>query len=203
MVMKMFLVFALRALAFASTLICSNQLYASPTYVTWNITGFVEAHIVFLAEVFEDPITSTVTSAQAYDVDASKSWIFLSEELFTVTGIDPLYAYASNALFLDYAGVSITTSGPQEGVLVNFYNNNFFNQDGQVSSLTSSFAARYTNSLIDPLGLASTPLDVFIYSFRGSGIGIVPEPASWALMVVGFGMISVANRNRSKQQVTA
>ena len=37
----------------------------------------------------------------------------------------------------------------------------------------------------------------FIFAFRGVGGSTVPEPASWALMIAGFGMVGAAMRRKS------
>ena len=34
------------------------------------------------------------------------------------------------------------------------------------------------------------------FTFAGDGTGAVPEPATWAMMIVGFGLVGVASRRR-------
>ena len=40
-------------------------------------------------------------------------------------------------------------------------------------------------------------------NFRISAAGAVPEPATWGLMIVGFGMVGAAARRRTRTSVTA
>jgi hypothetical protein len=46
-------------------------------------------------------------------------------------------------------------------------------------------------------GLSSTPATVYgTFSFAGASAGAVPEPASWAMMLVGFGAVGAVVRRR-------
>ena len=54
-----------------------------------------------------------------------------------------------------------------------------------------------TNSIMDPAG-TGTPTPFVITSFS---ISAVPEPATWAMMIAGFGMIGFAARRRHRQTV--
>jgi PEP-CTERM motif len=50
--------------------------------------------------------------------------------------------------------------------------------------------------------LAQVTLDGSTILASAQGPGGVPEPASWALMIAGFGLVGAAMRRRAAVQVT-
>jgi PEP-CTERM motif len=42
----------------------------------------------------------------------------------------------------------------------------------------------------------------FNFTLAGGGGGGVPEPATWAMMLIGFGIVGVSMRRRQKVHVT-
>ena len=54
-----------------------------------------------------------------------------------------------------------------------------------------------------PVLVASNAQGQIIGNIQGLGIGSVPEPASWALMIIGFGMVGVTARRRNRTNVSA
>jgi hypothetical protein len=88
-------------------------------------------------------------------------------------------AYFNELQNLSFAGVSLLTR-------VETFN--FYGKD----SLTQNVI----KASIAPDGSAGTGLIVGFYPDRIVSVGGVPEPASWALMIVGFGMVGLASRRR-------
>jgi PEP-CTERM motif len=61
-------------------------------------------------------------------------------------------------------------------------------------------------TLLDPLNNASFTTRTYnnpaFFLTASNNLGAVPEPASWALMIAGFGLVGGAMRRRTKLQVT-
>jgi hypothetical protein len=49
---------------------------------------------------------------------------------------------------------------------------------------------------------ATLGVDDFNFTLAGGGNGGVPEPATWAMMLIGFGIVGVSMRRRQKVKVT-
>jgi hypothetical protein len=103
-----------------------------------------------------------------------------------ITGLSP-YASADQQFFA--AGPVYFTVGGLS-----------FSDTTNVSYNFTSFpdnANRITNTTIDPEGDGDpTP-----YALTSISVTAVPEPATWAMMLVGFGMIGFGLRSRRKQSV--
>jgi hypothetical protein len=52
-------------------------------------------------------------------------------------------------------------------------------------------------------GLGQSPQSLTVYAKLGDGAGAVPEPASWAMMLGGFGLVGGAMRRRKAQVALA
>ena len=96
--------------------------------------------------------------------------------LFAAPGDPTYYYFASGPTFLDGSGVRFNAGAAQ--------NIAFFHQDGVP-------ADQYRvngNGTISAFGTASSSL--------AAATGAVPEPAAWAMMVLGAGAVGVAMRRR-------
>lgn len=104
----------------------------------------------------------------------------------TEAGAQTTYQFSSD--FLDFSNVS----------------NIDFSQS--LTSVTNAFALRLASN--PALGLQSfTALSGGTFSSDPlpliNGLAIVPEPAVWSMLIVGFGLVGVQSRRRSRMVVTA
>jgi hypothetical protein len=123
---------------------------------------------------------------------------FVGPGVFTITGLSP-YASADNNLFpagqpyIDFGGVSFTTDIGGEF--------NFATGGG------GAFGQELLSSILNPVGYANGGVDnpgAVNISLGVTAAGAVPEPATWAAMLLGFGGIGAAMRSaRRKQAVLA
>ena len=102
--------------------------------------------------------------------------------LFDAPGNPTYYYLTSGPTFLDGSGVSFNTGAAQ--------NIAFFHQDG-VASDTYRVNGNGTISAFGPA--TSSPAAL---------VGAVPEPATWAMMLVGFGATGFAMRRRKSKDTT-
>jgi hypothetical protein len=112
---------------------------------------------------------------------------------FTITGATVVNGYAANdnllfvpaagspTAFVDFGGISFNTSGPQ------------FNLGGGGSNPSGTVL---NDSANNPGGF---PVPTFGSNNVTLSVTAVPEPATWAVMLVGFGGLGVAMRSRRKQ----
>ena len=82
--------------------------------------------------------------------------------------------FTTGNYFLDGSGVNITTAS---GIALNFFN----------QSSNNLYRINATN-----------PFTTFYVAASSSAVAGVPEPAAWALMVGGFGMVGAAMRQRRR-----
>ncbi|MBA4748877.1 MAG: cistern family PEP-CTERM protein [Sphingopyxis sp.] len=83
------------------------------------------------------------------------------------------------------------SQGVDQGSSVNgTFNLNFASEQQQL--VLSDFSVRYQ-------GIESTTLGIRDGSANGTPFGLVPEPATWAMMILGFGLIGGALRSRKVQ----
>lgn len=54
----------------------------------------------------------------------------------------------------------------------------------------------FTSVTVSSTGGFSYTLDTLIYGAKGDVTGAVPEPATWAMMILGFGVVGLAMRRR-------
>ncbi|HEV2595235.1 MAG TPA: PEPxxWA-CTERM sorting domain-containing protein [Sphingomicrobium sp.] len=93
-------------------------------------------------------------------------------------------------------------NGPYDVASGNFWINNVQNDPSLISSANSLLAQAVTNA-----GAAGSDLQLFVAenSSRQDMLfwttSAVPEPASWAMMLVGFGIMGAAMRSRRKQEM--
>ena len=77
---------------------------------------------------------------------------------------------------------------------------NYFSDGHQVfgSSVAGQPGLQPLYTVEDRFGLP-TPIPVPTYSFTILGVGLVPEPASWMMMIAGFGLVGSALRRRERR----
>jgi PEP-CTERM motif len=141
--------------------------------------------------------------------DANSRWISLSPNgspssnttvyrtTFDLTGLNPLTALINGRWAIDNLG-TIFLNGANTGVMHNahqFYSN---------FSLSSGFVAGLNTldfSITDQGGPTAFRVDDLVGTADLAGTGGVPEPASWALMIAGFGLVGSAARRRATVRV--
>lgn len=152
----------------------------------------------------------TLANTSTNPIDASRVTIFgfnANPNFSNVSGISgPFNVVASgqqpNGLtnlevcFKD-AGPTNNCTGASQGVnqggsVNGTFNLNFASAQSQL--VLSDFSVRYQ-------GIGSTALGITGGSANGVPVGLVPEPATWAMMILGFGLIGGALRSRKAQAV--
>lgn len=147
-----------------------------------------------------DQINSTITLASAYTIPASVLRTDLLQYL-TGTGF-PAGNTAVSGVFNFFNGAALVGT-------YNYYSTT----DGLLSAFAAVFPpgngaftfTSLTNALtIDTLGSSATiDRSAFSYALVSPG-GTVPEPAAWALLIAGFGLVgTAARRRRDLPQVNA
>lgn len=177
--MKLIISTALIAVGFASTSVmatpATDSLTVLPDLSAYYASYFSGASILFLGDF--DAITSTFTATSATGTVNGRA----------VAALSDYYNYADNKTFsmepvLDYGGVGVMDD---EGKLYNFFSDlsairGLYNEIDTGFSMGSTIGERhiFVDNTITP-------------------IGGVPEPAAWALMVAGFGLIGTMARRRT------
>ena len=138
-----------------------------------------------------DTINSTVTLDAAYTIPASQQHTdflqFLTGSAFPNenTGVNGTFTFFDAGVQVASFGYSSTTSGQLASYAALFPPNN-----GAITfdSFTNDF---FTNTLATSATLDGSSLEYALVS------NAVPEPASWAMMLVGFGMMGGLLRRRT------
>ena len=142
-------------------------------------------------------ITPT-TDAGNYDFDHSSDGIYTYTEVFSLTGYKAATASLSGIFSSDNTVDSITLNG----TTINGSGGSY-NAFQSFSSTPGSFVAgnnvlTFTvRNLANGSGSNPTGLNVEVTG----NAAVVPEPASWALFVVGFGLVGTAARRRVRSVV--
>jgi hypothetical protein len=145
-----------------------------------------------------DTISSTITLNQVYTIAASQVRTDLLQFFFGTgfsgagTGVDGTLDFFDGATLVHSVGYGSSTAGALASFGILFPpNNGAFNFDSVVNNLT-------INTLDQPATLHNSR---FNYSLV-SNLNAVPEPASWAMMIAGFGAVGAAARRQAKVRVT-
>ena len=196
-----------------------------------NTPGAASVDFSFLKPVLSalGPVASKLTLTATSTVAATPVLSYLAQTpvdgsfAFTYTGAAPLTVgfttYNAGANLLSGTFTNATIVGITGGTSGNF---SASTGAGSIISLASDFldfsgANSFDfsigfNAMTSPFGVsnAQSALNTFRAATGGSFgtdsaamTATIPEPASWALMVTGFGGLGVALRRRRKQVVTA
>ena len=142
--------------------------FATGQVITYSDQGCLGGYNVFL-----DTTAKTITF-----VGATAPFADYRFSEFTITGITETTITSLSAL--STAGLFNTASNP-------------------VPSITTSFTA---NSITILFGTRSDSTPIFDFSTTGGqavfayNSAVVPEPASWAMLIAGFGLVGAAARRR-------
>lgn len=132
--------------------------------------------------------------------------------------LDPVENGAYNYdLFFDLSGFDAATANftgrfaADNGVLSIFLNDNLLSANGGGFTSWTSFAANsgfvsggnHLRFVVSNIGQASGNPSGLRVEFLSSDVSAVPEPETWGLMVVGFGLVGVSVRRRKTAVVAA
>jgi hypothetical protein len=110
-------------------------------------------------------------------------------------GLNYLTVNFANAVFTTFIGSSSGALTASEPCCVVDVSSNFLD----VSTLDLNNFALSMSGFSKPFH----PGTSFVANVSGTFAGVVPEPATWALMISGFGMVGFAARRRRAKAVIA
>ena len=151
--------------------------FATGQVITYNNSGCQGGYNVFL-----DTTAKTITLVSA--VAPFGDYRF-SE--FTITGITGTAITSLSAV--STAGLFNTTNNPAPSIALSFTG----------TSIGILFGTRSGSTPIFDFATNGTGQAVFAYN----GGGAVPEPASWAMLIAGFGLVGASMRRRRAVVVAA
>ena len=172
--------FAHAALAFAAVVAAP----ASAAVVTGNTTGAPTYNRLTTLTSLSAVGTAVHYQVQAFTVASAGSYAFL----MTSTAFDTFLTL--------YSGSFNPASPTTNAVALNDDFNNSLTQSGFTQALTAG-----TSYFAVATGFSNTDFGAYTLSITGPGAvtfgaGSVPEPASWALMIGGFGLTGGMMRRR-------
>jgi hypothetical protein len=192
---------AARAIAIATTLICASAAQAATTIYTATLTGPNES----------PPNASPGTGTATVTVDTVANTMLVSVNFSGLVGTTTAsHIHAPTAApFTGTANVATTTptfAGFPLGVTSGTYNPSAFDlltastyNPAYITANGGTVIGART-ALLAALASGQAYLNVHTTTFPGGEIRgfliAVPEPASWLLMLIGFGAIGVAIRRR-------
>jgi hypothetical protein len=175
-----------------------------------GLTGWVAGGTVnaFLGSVYADGISTAATPAQR-----ANTYVFfgggnvestntLSQTFDTVAGATYNFSFDVLAvggndvqnLSFDFGGVGATIEVTS------------FNDFSQYQTISSSFVASGPTSTVSFTNFSGFDgIDPVIDNviIRTNGTGAVPEPATWAMLLAGFGLVGAVRRRQRLAQVAA
>ncbi len=174
------------------------------------------ATFTYMASVAKNTPAQNVAGGVA-QTGISGSFSFLTTSAITVSGPDFIthtYAAGSNLLSGTFSSSTLFGSGSSAATSSSTTSGStvVFTSDFLNFSNTVSRDRGLTLTAITPSLAAGTAANKSLKSFRASvggqfssdpaplinGLAIVPEPATWALLVVGFGMVGIQTRRRTR-----
>ena len=186
---------ALAAIALASTLAPLASAQAAVTYA-YTGAGFINAHDPFtLSEnvtgtvTFATPLAANLNLADAFSDITSFSFTSGPETLTNLT-YNPSPSFSQFEVSTDATGaitgwhIEIGLGGGGQFIL----NNNWLGEFGDQVSVGGNFKG---DANFDPG-------EAFALNRTAGTFAAVPEPASWALLIGGFGMVGGVMRLRRK-----
>ncbi len=134
-------------------------------------------------------------TADYFNPDSSVTAVTLSSLTFTVNGVSSLID-GSNVFFVNRfagtGGFALSTGGSFRTLL---QTNDFLTYDGR-----SSFSSTIADAVATPYSFSTGAGKVTVSAasnVRFAAAAGVPEPASWALMILGFGVVGYALRRKT------
>ena len=165
------------------------------TVAAWSMAGAANAAPVFVgswdvynaaAAQWSDP-TFAPNGPLAYTGQEAAALLFggLATD-YVISTIDASVSNINNLAWYDQIGVG-------GGVFSESYNNKYLGQYyGPQSNTIPGFASAFIRDNLSGAGAIN-------YAFRVTG-GAIPEPATWAMLVLGFGVLGGALRSQRKQR---
>ena len=159
-----------------------HQAVAAGAFALATVSASPAAAVTLLIKY--DPITDP-RGAFSFNVDSEPVPTLFTSTAFgtTITNATGQYLGVTNLNFFDLS---------QLGLFGNYYGSQIFSGPTSAPSIfrSGSYAATF-------LGNTSEAGTVTI-----SAVGAVPEPATWAMMLLGFGVVGFALRRRRRQTTT-
>lgn len=205
--------------AAVGALLAAAPALASPTFYT-DEAAFRAAAPALTMESFENPMGQTQHTAYFQAIDASGDWIFDVTSQFGATdGIMSVLINSGTLTFAHYSppdyftafGVDVVKDWAHDGYLS--INTDHGNALFRIDGTDQNTATRFFFGVIDPAGFANISFsptevgDVLLFDraqFATLGVqGGVPEPAGWAMLITGFGLVGAAMRRRTMAIVAA
>lgn len=142
-------------------------------------------------------LVGTGDTADSFNPDSSVTAVTLSSLTFTVNSVSSLIG-GSNVFFVNRfagtAGFALSDGGSFRTLLLS---NAFLTYDG-----LSSFSSTTAEAVALPYSFATDAGQVTVNAasnvrIAAAAAAAVPEPASWALMILGFGAVGYAMRRKT------
>jgi hypothetical protein len=186
----------------SSGLTTNSFVFNGSNFNTGSLT--LDSFIPFTVEE-GDTIQATLTLVGGFVVPASGEQLF-GLNFFRTDGADPVITAGPSETTVSGSGVFSFTGGPtglpsnaQGGACGNCLTSIM----GQIPGNAFTFDGFTLTQTIDRLG---APYEIntasFSYQLRDT-IGAVPEPATWAMMIFGFGAVGSAMRQQRRKHLAA
>jgi hypothetical protein len=192
---------------------------ASPTFYT-DEAAFRAASPALTMESFENPMNQSQYAAYFQAIDASADWIFDVTSQFGATdGITSVLINSGTLTFAHYSppdyftafGVDIVKEWAHDGYLS--IDSDHGSAQFRIDGTDQQTATKFFFGVIDPAGFANISFhptevgDVLLFDraqFATLSVqGAVPEPASWTMLIAGFGLVGAAMRRRAAPPVVS
>ena len=169
------------------------------------ITALALPSLATAATVYTGTVASVTVSGYKYDtatglLDYSYSHIYLGGGAYTITAGPDLFMATINGYGYsgyDYSPAPLTDTGTDGS----FNEGNWNNFNASITALNAG--ATYLRGYVTPASGYFGGEESVTYDLSGRGVATVPqptsavpEPESWVLMLVGFGVLGAALRRR-------
>ena len=175
----------MRKLLLATVAACTmgGAANAAPTFVgSWDVYHASAPHWSDSAFAPNGPLAYTAQEAAALLFGGVASD-------YVISTVDSNVANINNLAWYDQIGIG-------GGVFSESYNNKYLGQFyGPQSNTIPGFASAYIRDNLSGAGAIN-------FAFRVDGVGVVPEPATWGVLVLGFGVMGGAMRAQRGRKAT-